>query len=98
MGLSAQGSALGRHDFIGRMQGQGIPLPLRRRGIRHPLEVEAISKEVVAIDDDGNVVREFESAYDAAEKLGVINAAVYWALNEKHSEARCRGYRLRYKE
>ena len=98
MGLSAQGSALGRHDFIGRMQGQGIPLPLRRRGKRHPLEVEAISKEVVAIDDDGNVVREFEIAYDMAKYLGVINAAVIWALNEKRPEVRCKVYRLRYKK
>ena len=52
---------------------------------------------IYAIDDDGNVVSEYECAYDCAKALDVIDAAVYWCLNPKHPNAKCKGHRLRYK-
>ena len=55
-------------------------------------------KEVIAIDDDGNIVKQWASVYDASKELGVIDAAIYWCVSPKHPNAKCKGYRLRYKE
>lgn len=52
---------------------------------------------IVALNDEGEIVREWKSAYDAAKELGVINAAVYRCLNKGNLNAKCKGYRLRYK-
>lgn len=53
---------------------------------------------VVAIDDDGNIVKEFPSAYEAAKELGVIHAAIYRCLSPRNPDAKCKGFRLRYKK
>ena len=55
-------------------------------------------KAVVAIDDQGDIVQEWPCAYDAAKGLGVIDAAIYHALNKKYPNAKCKGYQLRYKD
>ena len=53
---------------------------------------------VVALDDEGNIIKQWPSVYDAAENLGVIPSAIYWAINPKHKNAKCKGHRLRYKD
>ena len=77
------------------------------KGYRFRYEGEAIEKsykrernrkEVVAIDNEGNVIASYPSAYVCAESLGVIPAAVYRCLNSNNPNAKCKGYRLRYKE
>lgn len=58
---------------------------------RHHLGVEAL-------DEEGNVVGVYDSAKEAAARLGVIPAAIYRCLNPKNKDAKCKGYRLRYRE
>lgn len=58
---------------------------------RHHLGVEVL-------DEEGNIVGVYDSAKEAAAALGVIPAAVYRCLNPKNKDAKCKGYRLRYKE
>lgn len=64
------------------------PKPVAKRGVRY--------KVVVALDDDGNIAKRWPCVYDAARDLGVIDAAIYWAVNPKHPNAKCKGYWLRY--
>lgn len=70
----------------------------RMKGTEPKKKKDRHRKTVYAIDDDGNVVKEWPCVYDAAAALGVIPAAIYLTINPKRPEARCKGYRLRYKE
>ena len=54
-------------------------------------------RAVVAVDDSGSTIREWPSVYATAESLGVIPAAIYQAINSRRPDAKCKGYRLRYK-
>ena len=54
-------------------------------------------RKVLFLDDDGNVIKEYESAYDCAKDLGVIPGAVYRCLRGDKPNARCKGRRLRFK-
>ncbi|MBO5527997.1 MAG: hypothetical protein J6A47_01585 [Bacilli bacterium] len=54
-------------------------------------------RKVLVLDDDGNVIKEYESAYDCAKNLGVIPGAVYRCLRGDNPNARCKGHRLRFK-
>ena len=56
-----------------------------------------ICRSVRAIDEEGNVIKEWPTVSDAAKELGVIDSAIYGCLNRKNPNARCKGYRLRYK-
>ena len=73
-----------------RFRYEGESLVESGKGKRH-------KRKVVAIDDDGNIVAEYDCAYDCAKAYGVIDAAVYWCLSPRHPNAKCKGYRLRYK-
>lgn len=55
-------------------------------------------KTVIAFDDKGHIVKRWGSVKEAAIDLGVIGAAIYWAVNPKHPNATCKGYRLRYED
>lgn len=55
-------------------------------------------KPVVAVDNCGKPIKEWSSVIAAAFSLEVVPSAVYWCLNKKHPNAKCKGYRFRYKE
>ena len=55
-------------------------------------------RKVLVFDEDGNVIKEYESAYDCAKDLGVIPGAVYRCLRGDKPNARCKGHRLRFKQ
>lgn len=55
-------------------------------------------KEVVILDENNNILESFGSVNEASIYLGVIPSAVYYALNKKNKNARCKGKILRYKE
>lgn len=65
------------------------PLPKERKKRMH--------RAVIAIDEEGKMIKEWPSVSNAAKELGVIDAAIYGCLNSKNPNARCKGYRLRYK-
>ena len=54
--------------------------------------------EVVAIDDSGKEIMTYPCAYDAAKAIGVSVGAIYRCLNERNPDAKCQGYRFRYKK
>lgn len=56
------------------------------------------NRKVVAIDEANQIVAEYPSAKDCAASLDVIKAAVYRCLSQKGLNAKCKGYRLRYKD
>ena len=69
-----------------RYQGKPLVEQAKRRSYR---------RSIIGIDKDGTIKR-WESAYEAATSLGVIASAIYGCLNSKNSNARCKGYLLRY--
>ena len=54
-------------------------------------------RAILGLDEKGNIIKTWASAYDAAKELGVIDAAIYGCINSKNPNAKCKGYRLRYK-
>ena len=54
-------------------------------------------RQILVIDDDGNVIKEYANAYDCAKDFGVIPGAIYRCLRSCNPNARCKGRRLRYK-
>lgn len=93
IGLTTIESALLKgHEAKGyHFRYEGEPLARSYKHDRH-------RRSVVAIDEQGDIVAEYASASDCAASLGVITAAVYRCLREKGSKAKCKGYRLRYKD
>lgn len=92
IGLSAIESALhtgcAAKGFHFRYEGEPIAKSFKREKHR---------KAIIAIDDECQVVAQYASAYECAANLGVIPAAVYRCLNKNNPDAKCKGYRLRYK-
>ena len=56
------------------------------------------SRTVLGLDKDGNLIKIWESAKEAALALHVIRAAIYGCLNSDNPNATCKGYRLKYKD
>ena len=63
-----------------------------------PISRKRISTAVVAIDENDEIALEFPSAKEAAIALGITSGAIYWCLNRKRPDSKCKGYRWRYKE
>ncbi len=56
------------------------------------------SRTVLGLDKDGNLIKIWESAKEAALDLHVIRAAIYGCFNSDNPNATCKGYRLKYKD
>lgn len=70
------------------LQGEASKEPARRRITR---------KAVVALDEEGNIIKEWDNVKSASKDLSVSPSFLYWCLSPKRN-VKCKGYKLRYKE
>lgn len=63
-----------------------------------PSRGNTFNRPILALDENGNTLREYPSVREASRILGVNESAIYRCLRKNNPQAKCKGYLFRYKK